>query len=502
MVKKQPKAPPKGPRRLQKEEQRDCADEQWRAWVQELGDDVKLGEKRKEPPEAEVVGVQFGLLSSKDIARLSAVEVTHAVTHKAGVVQRGGSTESRLGTSNRAMLCSTCGSNHEQCAVGHSGHIQLRMPVPNGEYLNLVSKILECVCFNCCRLRLPKDAPTFGDIMSITSDKDRWKRLYGACRKREYCETWEDTKRRRKIQARVRRNGTTYAAEAAELDEEAPQQELTVEEMMAQGCGCGMRQPTWIKDDGIILRPVWKLTEDDRRRWREKDPTWEPPPACSPEDILRILQNISDDDVRIFGMHPTHSHPSSLMWSNLYVPTVNIRPSKMGRSGNNRCPNEDDLTLRLKAIEKNNLQLSGRIKKEEKKANGDKAVNLSKYRFNDREFDTLEAAFAAPPEGPRPQGRPPKPQAAPAKGPQSTYQLYDRLYRSVTSYQNSKLKGKGITQYGKDKKSLKDRFNGQKKNRVRGTVVRAVRATRCDEVLMGSFRRWARYERRGWFDCC
>ena len=477
----------------------DAFQRQYDEWMRELGPDALT--RRKEPPEAEVVAVQFGLLSGKDVLRLSAVEVTHAVTQKTGVVQRGGATESRLGTSSRSMLCSTCGCAHEQCAVGHSGHIALRMPVPNGEYLTMLMKILECVCVNCCRLKLPSDFPAADEILSIRNDKERMKRLFTWCRRREVCESWKETKRRRKIQQRASRNHTSYEMEEQKLDaedekEDKPDNDVPVEELLTRGANCNARQPYWIKDDGVILRPVWSLTDEDRDNYqhdkeidhlltesktreltpdelaRTKEPRQWVEPVFTPEDMLRILENIPDSAIKVLGLNPEHSHPSSLMWTNFYVPTVNIRPSKIGRSGNNRCPNEDDLTLRLKGIERHNLQLAARLKKEEKKgSSGDTVINLSKYFYQNREFDTADAAFAAKPEGPRPQGRPPKAPGSSSKQAVTSYLMYDRLYRSCTSYQNSKLKGKGITQYGKDKKSLRCRFKGPKnKNRVRGTV--------------------------------
>jgi DNA-directed RNA polymerase beta' subunit len=447
-------------------------------WKRQFADwKSEKGISSREPPEAEVVGVQFGVLSPKEIEALSSVEIKHAVTQKTGVVQRDGVTDFRLGTSQRDMLCGTCGCDHESCAVGHSGHITLTMPVPNGEYLSKLKLIFDSVCYNCCRLRLPTDFTSYDEIVGISNDKVRLKRIQNICKNRKVCEMWSDTKRRRKIQQRARKNNTTYENESMQLNAAEPETRkkgdlndpdyMSVEDIMAMGRGCGHRQPYWIRDDGIIMRPVFTLSEEDRSQFEDKTEHWSPP-VFTPHDMIRVLRNISDPDIVLLGMHPKYSRPESLMWDKLHVPTVNIRPSKIGRSGNNRCPNEDDLTLRLKSIERNNCILNTRLKKEEKKGyEGDTVVNLAKYSYHGREFDSPAEAFAYAPG--YTYGRPKKITAG--KKLVTTFFLYDKLYRSITSYQNNKLKGKNITQYGKDKKSIRCRFRGQKKNRVRGSVM-------------------------------
>lgn len=449
---------------------------EWDAWLKTLGKDAQR--KIPEPPPARVVKVQFGLLSSNEIERLSSVEVKQAATQKVGIVQRDGVTDSRLGTTQRSMLCGTCGCTHELCAIGHSGHIRLCQPVPNGEYLTFTRKLLEMVCYNCCQLRMPKDFPGYADIVGITSDKERMKRIFTICRRRTTCETWRDTKRRRKIQGRCRRRGTTYAEEEQKLAEEEQEmrqkgqvpeddvdlENLTAEEIMALGRGCGAHQPYWIREEGIILRPVFTLTADDKARWAAKDPAWAAP-VFTPDDMFRMLDNVSDEVITLMGMNPQYARPSSLIWRNFYVPTVNIRPSKTGKSGNNRCPNEDDLTLRLKAIERANSVLQQRLKDEEKAKGRPAVINIAKYRWEGREFNTPDEAFAFVPGDAKPAAAVKKA----AKAADTPYGLWDKMYRCCTTYQDNKLKGQGVV-YGKERKSIRCRFRGRKKTRVCGTV--------------------------------
>ena len=413
------------------------------------------------PPEAEVEAVQFGTLSKQEIEGLSAVEVTQPHTQKTNVIQRNGATDARLGTTIRNMLCLTCGCSSSECGVGHSGHLQLKVPIINGEFLKYILKIMDSVCINCCRLRFPKDHPSYESTIAITNDKDRLKKIHTFCKTRTTCESWSDTCRRRKLVQRVKR----YGEVAALLDEEEPDAiptDISVEEFLARGYGCGVAQPTWIAEDNVLLRPIFTLTDEDKQKYDAKDPSWKAP-VFTPNDMLFVLSNIPDTDIAILGLNTKHSHPSSLMWSSLYIPTVNIRPSRIGRQGNNRNANEDDLTYRLKVIARNNILLINRIKAQEKKG-VDTIVNLAKYSFNGSVYNSVESAFRGERE------------VVSKKQAVSTFVCYERLYRSVITYQNDKLKGKGTQSFGKVRSSVRTRFsgggnNGQKKNRIRGSVM-------------------------------
>ena len=62
----------------------------------------------RKPKKARVTDVQFVLLSSEEIEKLSAVEVTDVVINKSGIVHNHGVNDSAMGTVIRSMLCSTC----------------------------------------------------------------------------------------------------------------------------------------------------------------------------------------------------------------------------------------------------------------------------------------------------------------------------------------------------------------------------------------------------------
>lgn len=431
---------------------------QFKAWMDQTNDRSWV------PPEAEVTAVQFGLLSKADIEGLSAVEITQPHTQKTNMIQKNGATDARLGSANRSMLCSTCACSNDTCGVGHSGHLPLRYPIVNGEHIKLVLKIMDSVCINCCRLRLPKDFPRYESIISIPNQKERLRQLVTKCKNRSICESHAATVRRQKLIQRMKRKGDEALLEEAEP--EAVPVDVSIEDLLKLGMGCNTVNPYWIAEDNIFLRPVFTLTKEDKSRFEAKDPTWKAP-VFTPDDMLYVLKHIPDEDIRILGMHPEHSHPSSLMWTSLYIPTINIRPNKIGRViGNNRAVNEDDLTYRLKSIVRNNILLTSRIKAQEKKG-GDTIVNLAKYVFEGSsgktEYNTAEGAFYGSER--KSNGTSTKRQFL------TTLLLYERSYISVVSYQDDRLKGKGTQLFGKVRNSIRTRFGNQKRDRIRGSVM-------------------------------
>ena len=65
----------------------------------------------------------------------------------------GGLNDLHMGTSDRRYRCKTCSGTLSECP-GHFGYITLAEPVYHNGYLNVVQKILTCVCFACGKLRM------------------------------------------------------------------------------------------------------------------------------------------------------------------------------------------------------------------------------------------------------------------------------------------------------------------------------------------------------------
>jgi DNA-directed RNA polymerase II subunit RPB1 len=65
--------------------------------------------------------------------------------------QRNAINDPRMGVTNKDLLCHTCNGDVIDCP-GHFGHIDLAKPVFHPGLIDMVRKILKCVCFNCSKL--------------------------------------------------------------------------------------------------------------------------------------------------------------------------------------------------------------------------------------------------------------------------------------------------------------------------------------------------------------
>ena len=63
--------------------------------------------------------------------------------------------DSALGPGDKVELCGTCGLNYVHCP-GHMDNIKLPLPVYHPVFFSSLYKLLQCTCFNCCRLLAPK----------------------------------------------------------------------------------------------------------------------------------------------------------------------------------------------------------------------------------------------------------------------------------------------------------------------------------------------------------
>lgn len=343
------------------------------------------------PRKARIESVTFGLMSAEDVRRTSAVEVSMSALYKCGVVQKKGANDSSLGTVNLSMLCSTCGNEMDACP-GHTGHIVLASPVINVEFLTHVHKILTCVCFFCSRLLVTPSHPKYDEITLINNKKRRQAELYALCQKKHVC--CED-------------DG-----------------------------GCGGVQPVYTRAE-VFVKAVFDTLPDTVDR-----------PKVPPAKILQILRHIPEDHIRLLGMDPDLAHPSSMIWTNLIVPPVPMRPARSKANTSSIC-GEDDLTVRIRSIVRANEAHAEAL------CSTDPALNTP-VDFGSRALD------------------PPAPQLKRAQWVKSVQGTYQDLQRAVAAYQDNKFHTKSGdgSEYGCDRKGIRDRFTGQKakKGRLRNTI--------------------------------
>uniref|UniRef100_A0A0G4HVH7 DNA-directed RNA polymerase subunit n=1 Tax=Chromera velia CCMP2878 TaxID=1169474 RepID=A0A0G4HVH7_9ALVE len=116
----------------------------------------------RKPAAAQVASAQFICLSSDDVRRRSACEVTSLDVweKEEGNPKEGGLHDLRMGALRgvqQSTRCRSCKLTEKHCP-GHPGHIELREPCYNPLFFSALTQIMKLVCINCRRLRLPPGA--------------------------------------------------------------------------------------------------------------------------------------------------------------------------------------------------------------------------------------------------------------------------------------------------------------------------------------------------------
>ncbi|MHC1585302.1 MAG: DNA-directed RNA polymerase subunit A' [Candidatus Syntropharchaeia archaeon] len=101
--------------------------------------------------------IKFGLLSPKEIRKMSVVRIITADTYDDdGFPIEMGLMDQRLGVIDPGLRCRTCGGRAGECP-GHFGHIELVAPVVHVGYAKLIRKILRSICRKCSRVLLDEE---------------------------------------------------------------------------------------------------------------------------------------------------------------------------------------------------------------------------------------------------------------------------------------------------------------------------------------------------------
>jgi DNA-directed RNA polymerase II subunit RPB1 len=257
--------------------------------------------------------VQFSVLGPDEIKQRSVVEVTKTDTYSGNEPVIGGLFDPRMGVLEHNRFCSTCEQKNMFCP-GHFGHITLARPVFHPMFFDMTRKLLKCICFRCSRPFVSnRSAQTYKDeikrVSNIKNPKKRWDAFVKLC---------SNTKVNKKC------------GDDSDNDD-----------------GCKAKQPSrYLKESAMKIKAEWKTTEETVTK------------EFTPEDVLRIFQRISEEDILLMGFHPRWNRPPWLICTVLPVPPPAVRPSIIEDSGQRR---EDDLTHKLSDIVKYNNQLQTRI---------------------------------------------------------------------------------------------------------------------------------------------
>ncbi|KAL2311876.1 DNA-directed RNA polymerase II subunit rpb1 [Schizosaccharomyces pombe] len=271
-------------------------------------------------PLRRVEEVQFGILSPEEIRSMSVAKIEFPETmDESGQRPRvGGLLDPRLGTIDRQFKCQTCGETMADCP-GHFGHIELAKPVFHIGFLSKIKKILECVCWNCGKLKIDSSNPKFNDTQRYRDPKNRLNAVWNVCKTKMVCDT-----------------GLSAGSDNFDLSNPSAN--------MGHG-GCGAAQPT-IRKDGLRLWGSWKRGKDESDLPEKR--------LLSPLEVHTIFTHISSEDLAHLGLNEQYARPDWMIITVLPVPPPSVRPS-ISVDGTSR--GEDDLTHKLSDIIKANANV-------------------------------------------------------------------------------------------------------------------------------------------------
>lgn len=241
----------------------------------------------------EIKQIKFGVLSAEDILKMSVCEVNNSKLSGPNSVY-----DERMGVSldKGNPLCITCSLPKEKC-TGHFGHIILNKPVVHPMFYKFVIGFLKCFCCSCHSFLLPKDYMAIYKIDKMRLEK-RFEYVIKTIEKIDMC----------------------YV--------------------------CSHIQPKITKTTDNVFVKTYKSKTSSKVSSVSL--------VMTTEEIKEIFDNISNEDISLFGFDPQFMHPKNFIITVLPVLPSCSRPFIVA-DGN---IHDDDITIQICEIIKANNQLA------------------------------------------------------------------------------------------------------------------------------------------------
>ena len=236
-----------------------------------------------------IKAIEFDIFSPEEIRRLSTTCVTESSQYIGGYPTISGPNDFRMGTIDRRLKCATCKRNVISCP-GHFGVINLNYPVLHPGFIDVILKLIRCVCFFCSEPLLSEKDKTV-----LKKIKDRKQRLAATAL----------TAKQKKI------------------------------------CPiCGGKQPQYNRS-GLSIKCDWsKVSFDD-----PEEESFCMRPFTSAE-VRLILKHIKDDAYKFLMANVHAARPELLVLTTFVVVPPIVRPSITVSEGS-RARGQDDLTAKI-----------------------------------------------------------------------------------------------------------------------------------------------------------
>ncbi|GAA5869946.1 hypothetical protein JCM1840_007679 [Sporobolomyces johnsonii] len=276
--------------------------------------------------------IQFSVLSSREAVAISEFEANQRDLYNPGdrTPVNHGVLDRRLGTSDKAGKCDTCGLALADC-VGHYAYIKLVLPVFHIGYFKHILGILQCICKTCSRILLDSTQhrrflaqfrrPNL-DTLTIASLS---KQLSSLCRKCTTCPHCGA------INGVVKKIGPMRIGHekwrGRNLKKDAGGRDGAEGKGNYQAWKASFTEA--LGEDKQLEAHIEKAIDD-----------------INPLKALSLFRKVPAADCELLGLDPTAGRPEEFIWQYISVPPVCIRPSVTQEA----ATNEDDLTVKLTEI--------------------------------------------------------------------------------------------------------------------------------------------------------
>ena len=307
--------------------------------------------------------IQFGVLSSSDIEKLSTIEcVNEYLYDENNVPIPYTAIDPRLGMNKIKETCPTCNKKIDDCP-GHFGYVNLNLPIFHIGFFKKTIQILHCICKKCSRILLPEEEKynirnMASQIkkLSVNKKKELLANISKLCAKVKICPYCGALNGKVKhIQGPS--NPTIIVHEITKKDLENFEQKNDKERTFKQ------------KYESTIILLSQKNKNKSNINFNKEDNLESKfnnlfnnnniSSVLTSTYVYNLFSNISPEDIIFFGMDEENSSPLDLLIKCVIVPPLSIRPSvKVGID----ATNEDDLTMRIKDMLSTNKLIKSYIK--------------------------------------------------------------------------------------------------------------------------------------------
>lgn len=238
----------------------------------------------------EIASINFGIYSPEEILNMSVCKIDNPKKSGYGSVY-----DPRMGNTDSHQNCETCNESALVC-TGHFGHVELAEPIIHPLYYKRVISFLNCFCFKCYRLILTKEQ-IFLLKLNRAKGENRFVKIQEKITKVDIC----------------------------------------------------------CHDDCKNYQPKFKMSVAESAiymtyNYKSKNKT---SVMVSTDEVKRVFDNISNEDVKLLGFDPKLTHPKNFII--IYLPIIPPCDRPFVKAEGNTC--DDDITIQYTEIIKANNHL-------------------------------------------------------------------------------------------------------------------------------------------------